>query len=298
MKEGFIKSFDGYKVYRYLWDDVEKPKGVVQILHGMAEHAKRYCDFAKFLNEHGYIVFADDHRGHGKTAGKEKIGIYDGHDVMWDTIMDEIYFSRLLTEEYKLPLYVFGHSYGSFILRAYIQKADIYKKAIMCGSACMKGKLNVKLGKFAAQNIIRKQGRHAPATQIANLSFGRYNKKLKNESWLNTSAEEAAKYYADPYCGKIMSAGFYEDFFSLFDWVYNPTMLKKIDKTKPIFLIAGKQDMVGNKGKLVKKLFKMYISYDIEGVQMRLYDNARHEILNEPNIKEEVYNDILKFIEK
>lgn len=298
MKEGFIKSFDGYKVYRYLWNDVEKPKGIVQIFHGMAEHAKRYDNFAKFLNSKGYIVFADDHRAHGKTAGKDKVGTYDGHDVVWETLMDEIYFSRLLTEEYKLPLYVFGHSYGSFILQGYLQKTDLYEKAILCGSACMKGRLDVKFGKIVARNIIKKQGLNAPATPIAKLSFGRYDKKFKGGSWLNTDADEVAKYYADPYCGKVMSAGFYEDFFSVFDWIYNPNMLEKVNKKKPIFIISGKQDMVGNNGKLVKKLFKMYISHDVEGVEMRLYDNARHEILNEPNIKEEVYNDILKFIEK
>jgi len=76
MKEGFIKSFDGYEVYRYLWDDVEKPIGIVQIFHGMAEHAKRYEDFALFLNKNGYIVFADDHRGHGKTAKGEENDSY------------------------------------------------------------------------------------------------------------------------------------------------------------------------------------------------------------------------------
>lgn len=300
MKEGFVKSFDGYEVYRYLWNDVENPIGIVQIFHGMAEHAKRYEDFAKFLNKNGYIVFANDHRAHGKTArGEEKLGIYKdgGPDVVWDTIMDEIYFSRRLIEKNKLPLYVLGHSYGSFICQAYIQKCNLYTKAIMCGSACMKNRIDVKLGKMIAKSISKRKGHDAPAEVIRNLTFGKYEKKFKDGSWLNTDIEKTVEYKNDPLCGKTMSAEFYSDFFSLFDWLYKPDMLKKVDKTKPIYLISGKQDPVGNMGKSVKKLFKMYASLEIEGIQMNLYDNARHEILNE-KIKDKVYKDILKFLKK
>ena len=299
MKEAYDKSFDGYEVYRYLWNDVENPIGIVQIIHGMAEHAKRYEDFAKFLNEHGYIVFANDHRAHGKTAkGEENLGKYigGGPNVVVDTIMDEIYFSRNLVEKNKLPLYVLGHSYGSFICQAYIQRCSLYSKAIICGSACMKNRFDIKLGKMIAKMIARKKGLHAPAEIIRNMSFGSYEKKFKNGSWLNTDIDKTVEYKNDPLCGQTMSADFYYHFFSLFDWIYKPELMNKIDKTKPLYLIAGKEDPVGNMGKSVKKLFKMYASYDID-VQMNLYDNARHEILNE-KIKDRVYKDILKFLKK
>jgi len=298
MKEGFIKSFDGYEVYRYLWDDVEKPIGIVQIFHGMAEHAKRYEDFALFLNKNGYIVFADDHRGHGKTAkGEENLGKYDRPGLVYDTMMDEIYFSRLLVEKYKLPLYAFGHSYGSFICQAYIQKCSYYTKAIMCGSALMKKRFDIKLGKFVAKMTIKHKGPYAPAKLIAKMSFGSYNKKFKTGSWLSTNDESNLKYKEDPLCGYTMSAKFYLDFFTMFDWLYNPAFLKRIDKNKPIYIIAGKDDPVGNMGKSVKKLFELYMHLGIEDVKMNLYEGCRHEILNEP-IKDKVYNDILSFIKK
>ena len=298
MKEGFIKSFDGHQIYRYLWDDVEEPIGIVQIFHGMAEHAKRYKDFAKFLNKNGYIVFADDHRAHGKTVkGEENLGKHKGPDVVWETIMDEIYFSRILVEEYKLPLYVFGHSYGSFICQAYIEKSTHYSKAIICGSAYMHKRFDIKLGKMAAKLTVKRKGPDAPAKFITKMTFGSYDKKFKTGSWLNSDSDRAAVYRADPLCGKTMSAKFYLDFFRMFDWLYYPSYLANIDKTKPIMLISGKEDPVGSMGKSVKKLFKMYVGLDVEGVEMRLYDGARHEILNEP-IQQQVYEDILKFLQK
>jgi len=298
MKEGFLKSFDDSEIYYYLWDDVEKPKGVVQIFHGMAEHAKRYEDFAKFLNENGYIVFADDHRAHGKTVKSEKeLGKYKGTDVYWDTVLDEVFFSKKLVEEYKLPLYVFGHSYGSFLCQGYIEKTAIYEKAILCGSACYKGDFAIKFAKIISKITARHKGPDAPAKMIAKLSFGSYDKKLNGGSWLNTDEAEVKKYYLDKYCGYTLSARFYSDFFSAFNLIYKPYFLKKIKKSKPILLISGKDDMVGNRGKSVQKLFKMYMNLDIKDVEIKLYQNARHEILNEP-IKKQVYNDVLNFIEK
>jgi len=296
LKEGFIKSFDKEDIYRYLWDDVKNPKGVVQIFHGMAEHAKRYDDFAKFLNKNGFIVFADDHRGHGQTAkGVENLGKYHGKDIVWDTILDEMYFSRLLKEQYKLPLYVFAHSYGSFICQAYIEKCKYYDKAIICGSACMKNSFSVFLARQIAKITIRHKGKDAPAKLIEKLSFGAYDKKTKNGSWLNSDDSEVEKYYKDEYCGQTMSAKFYLSFFSMFQWLYKPEFLREINPNKPIYLIAGKDDYVGNKGKLVQKLFKMYANLDIKGLKMSLYEGARHEILNE-KIKQKVYNDVLNFI--
>ena len=297
MKEGFIKSFDNYDVYRCIWDDVENPKGVVQLVHGLLEDAKKYEEFALFLNKNGYIVFADDHRGHGKTAGVENIGTYDGQNMVWDTIMDQIYFSRLLTEKYKLPIYVLGHGYGSFICQAYMQKCNLYSKIILSGSTLMRNKKDIKLGKFIAKTTVKHKGPNAPATLVGKNFFGRKYKDLKNGEWLSSDKEKVEELKKSPSVSKPLSAKFYFDFFSLFDWLYTPFYLKKIDKKKPIYLISGKEDFVGKYGKLIKKLFKFYLALDIEDVQMSLYEGARHDLLIEKDRKK-IFKDILKFINK
>lgn len=298
MKEGFFESFDKEKIYYYEWDDVESPKGVVQIIHGMSEHAFRYDEFAKKLNKAGYIVFADDHRAHGKTAGElSRIGKYDKDNLFLDTLQDEIFISKML-KKYNLPLYVFGHSYGSFLTQAYIEKCKLYEKAIICGSALMKNRAKVKVGLFIAKMTMRHKGKDAPAKLIEKMSFNSYNKKCKGGYWINSDEEEGKKYYADPLCTQPFSAKFYVDFFGAFSTIYKKEYVDAIDKSKPILLIAGKEDPVGDYGKSVINLYKFYINLDIQDVEMKLYDNARHEILNEPKIKDQVTKDVIDFIEK
>ena len=298
MKGKFIKSFDKTDIYCYTWDKVTKPVGIVQIVHGMQEHAARYDDFAKFLNKHGYIVFADDHRAHGKTAGSiENLGKYEGGNLFYDTMKDQMFFSSMLKEQYgDLPLYIFGHSYGSFITQNYIQNCDLYSKAIICGSACMKGNIGIKLGKFIAGRTIHHKGPNAVASAVEKIMQGTYKSMVKTGSWLNTDEEEVKKYAQDPYCGTPFSAKFYYDFFTGLLNSYGKHKLQEINHHKPILLISGKDDPVGSMGKSVVKLFKLYHEDDLD-VAMKLYDNARHEILNEP-IKEMVYQDVLDFIQK
>ena len=296
MKTGFIESFDQRKIWVYVWDDVKKPKAIVQIFHGMAEHAGRYEDFAKKLNSKGYIVVADDHRGHGKTAGSvENLGKYDGSNIFYDTMQDEIFLSDLLREEYKLPIFIFGHSYGSFIAQGYIEMAKPVNGVILCGSACMKDRADIFLGRKIAKFIMKRKGPDTPANIIAKMSFGSYDKKVKTGSWLNTDEEEVKKYYADEYCGKTLSAKFYYNFFKALPRIYVKKNLKKIPKDLPVLIISGKQDPVGDMSKSVKKLFKLYNHLELD-VRMRLYNDARHEILKEP-IKNEVYNSVLTFLD-
>lgn len=295
MEEKFLESFDKTKIYTYEWNDVEKPVGVVQVIHGMAEHAERYGEFARALNNAGYIVFADDHRGHGKTSGVQKLGLYDGNDIFEDTLQDEVFFSKMLKEKYHLPLYVFGHSYGSFLCQAYIEKCDIYEKAILCGSALMKNRPEIFFAKMIAKLTLLNKGKDAPAKLIEKINYGGYLKKVKVGSWLNSDQAKAQEYYKDRFNGKPLSAKFYVDFFSAFGRIYRREYTDKIDRNKPILIISGKCDPVGNMGKSVAELYHFYIGLDVKNVKMKLYDGARHEILNEP-IREQVYADIIAFL--
>lgn len=293
--EKYITSFDNKKIYCYVWDDVKNPIGVVQIFHGLAEHAKRYEEFAKALNKAGFIVFADDHRGHGKTTQGEKIGTYKGKDIFYDTLKDEIFFTKLLKKEYKLPICIFGHSYGSFIAQEYITQCDLHDKAIICGSALMKNRFDIGFGLVLAWWLNAFASRRE-ARLIEKLSYSNYNKKVKSGSWLNTDDEEVKKYYSDEFNGKPLSNRFYFNMFNAFRHIYKPSAIKKINKAKPIFLIAGSDDPVGSMTKSVKALFNFYKKNKIQNVQLKIYDNARHEILNEPKIKKIVYKDIINFL--
>ena len=293
-----FKAYKDYELNVYVWDEVKSPKAVVQIAHGMAEDAARYEDYAKFLNKNGYIVIADDHRGHGKTA-QGKLGIVPDGDCYFDTIEDMALLTDYAKNTYKLPVILFGHSYGSFLSQGYIEKhSDKIVACVLSGSAKMDIP-DAKLGGMLTNIQCALCGKDKPANLIAKMSFGNYEKPFKDENkvnaWLNRDPAEVDKYNANPHCGFILSLGFYKSFFNGLKKIYGNEP-KKIRADLPLYLISGDKDPVGGMGELVKNLYNMYRSFGFN-VEMKLYKDARHEILNEIN-KEEVYNDALKFFEK
>ncbi len=303
MKNEKFTSFDGTVLQCYLWNDVKNPKGVVQISHGMAEHARRYDNFATFLNRNGYIVYADDHRAHGLTSTKQSTkGVKGYHkgDIYMDTVKDEIAITDYLAEKYGLPVVYLGHSYGSMLGQRYIEMPNKSCGAVLCGSANMKGAV-LGLGSSIANMQYALLGGEKEGKLLNSLSFGSYNAKFKKDktpfAWLSRDKEQVKKYIFDEQCGYTMSIAFFKFFFQGLKSSYKSDNLAGIDKNKPIAIFSGAQDPVGGAGKLVKKLYDMYKNLGVKDVTMKLYDGARHEILNETN-NAEVYADFLAAIEK
>ena len=292
-----FKSFDGEKLSCYLFSAVKSPKGVVQIIHGMSEHALRYTQLAEILNKNGYIVFADDHRAHGQTAkNPENVGKYNRPTNLFDdTVYDEIEISKMLKKKYPaLPLFIFGHSYGSLITQRYIEESDLHAGAIICGSSYMKTGLN-NLAKIIAKITMRHKGADAPAKLIEKLSFKQYSKGLRpDELWISHNKEVCQAYKDDPFCGNPFSAKFYYDLMSGVMQAYKKENLEKINCETPLLLIAGEQDKFSNNAKLVKKLYNQYLKLGIKDVTLITYPGMRHEVHNENN-NEKVFEDILNF---
>lgn len=298
MKESFFEGKNGFKIIYYTEDEAVNPKAVLQISHGLAEHALRYEGFAKFMNQNGYIVAADDHRGHGKTA--EKPGFAKG-DSFNDTIEDMHILTGILKEKYKLPIFLLGHSYGSFLSQGYIERyASDIKGVILSGSGLMNG-IAVKMGGIIANIQSSILGKEKTGNLINKMSFGGYDKPFLSEnqefSWLSRDINEVKKYIADPLCGYPMSLGFYKYFFKGLKTISLKKEIANIKKDLPVYLISGSHDPVGERTKLVLKLKSVYEISGITQIEMKFYPEARHEILNETN-KTEVYGDIIKFIEK
>jgi len=303
MKNEKFTSFDGTVIQCYLWDDVRNPRAVVQISHGMAEHARRYDDFAQFLNKNGIIVFADDHRAHGMTSTKaSKKGIQGYHkgNIYMDTVRDEMTITSHLKERFGLPVIYLGHSYGSMVGQRYIEMCKEHTGTILSGSAMMKGALlNTGAAIIGAQYKLF--GGEKVGNLANNLSFGSYNKPFKKEgipyAWLSRDKEQVRKYIVDEQCGQVMSTAFFKWFFAGLKTSYKKDNLAQIDKNKPIAIFSGDKDPVGGSGKLVKKLYEQYKNLGVKDVSIKLYPDARHEILNEIN-NQEVYADILARIEE
>ena len=291
-----IKSFDGKEIFVHEWLNAAEPKGVVQIVHGMTEHAARYEAFARFLNEHGYIVVADDHRGHGKTD-PATLG-YSKGNMFEDTVRDEAVITDFYRAKYAgLSYFLFGFSYGSFLTQSYIGKyGDKLDGAVIAGSNYKKD-FEVYLGSFVA-GMGCLFGAKRPAKLIEKLSFGAYAKKFDDRQWLSADAENNAVYAADPFCGFTCSNRFYKDFFKGLRSLYTKSYRKGLRRDLPVLLASGEQDPVGDMGRGVKKLAEFYREKGgMQDVQLTLFKDSRHEFLNEKEKRPEKWNTVLKFFE-
>ncbi len=300
-----FKADDGFDIFVYHWnpDNEVKVKGLVQIAHGMAETAARYERFAEVLTRNGYAVYANDHRGHGKTAGSlENVGYLAVKDGLELLVNDMHQLSTMILNEYPtLPLFLFGHSMGSFAAQRYIMLyGDGLKGVILSGSNGSQPLLH-KIGFFISKCEVKKRGRKTKSHKMNRLSFGSYNKAFKPNrtefDWLSRDNEEVDKYISDPYCGNVFTAGFFYDFMKFFKIIDEEKNMELLPTNLPIYLFSGDKDPVGNYGKGVTKLFYAYKKYGIKDITMKLYSGGRHESLNEIN-RDEVMTNVVKWLDQ
>lgn len=294
MKTEIYTASDGKQISLKIWDDVETPRGVVQIVHGMAEHITRYSDFAGYLNRLGYIVVGDDHRAHGDTD-PDALGLAGEGDLFEKTVEDERGITELIRSRYSLPIALLGHSYGSFLTQRYLTLgADGIDACILMGSAAMQGPI-VGLGRTVAASRVKKGKKDREGKFFAGQTFVKYDKKFKEgtNAWLCRDPEQVQKYNADPMNGFICSNGFYYYFFGGLLTIAKDRG-ERIRKDLPLLIISGDNDGVGGYGKLVRKLYARYVKFGLNP-ELKLIEGARHEVLNEIN-KEETYEIIGEFI--
>ena len=299
-----FKTADGEDIFVYAWVPSRKtPSAVVQIAHGMTEHAARYERLAKALTDAGYAVYANDHRGHGRTAGTpERGGIFAASGGFRKVIEDMHRLTDIIKKENdNLPVFLLGHSMGSFLSQGYLSLygGDL-AGCILSGSAG-DNRLMANGGRVVAKIQSLLQGRTKRSRLLDAMSFGSFNKPFAPNrtafDWLSRDNAEVDKYVADPWCGFLCTAGFFYDLLSGIAWIHRPSVVKRIPVTLPIFVISGTNDPVGGKGKLVLKLISMYRALGIRDLSWKLYDGARHEILNETN-RDEVTSDILGWLKR
>ncbi|GKZ02672.1 alpha/beta hydrolase [Paraclostridium bifermentans] len=300
-----FKGEEDTDIYVYKYEPIEKENinGIVQISHGMSEEAGRYKRFANYLTDNGYIVYINDHRGHGKSAENiNRIGILAQKDGIHCIVKDLNKLTKIIkTENNGLPIFLFSHSMGSFAAQKYIiDYSEDIDGVILSGTNGLHG-IEVDLGFLVAKVMSKIQGREKKAYLIDKLAFGGFNKKFKpNKSefdWLSRDFKEVEKYIENEYCGVVFSNGYFYDLFKLFKEIRNINNLKKINSKLPIYIFAGDKDPVGKFGKGVTKLYENYKKLGIENVEFKLYSGGRHEMLNEIN-KDEVINDTINWIKQ
>lgn len=275
-----------------------KPKGIVQISHGMAEHKERYFDFMEYLSSKGYVCVIHDHRGHGASVKAfNDLGYFYTEDINY--IVDDLYqVTEYIASKYTgLKKYIFSHSMGTLISRNYLKKYDDkIQKIILCGPPT-ENKL-AGVGVFFARLVKMLKGEKYRSKFLNTLTFGSYNTKHKIENgWICSNEIAVEGYNKDNLCGYIFTTNGFINLFKLMKEAYNKENWQMKNKNMPIFIIAGKDDkVIQNEEKFNHlKLFLHSIGYT--NIKSKLYEGKRHELINEDNHME-VYQDVLDFIEE
>jgi alpha-beta hydrolase superfamily lysophospholipase len=290
------------QIHACVWAPGGEPKAIIQIIHGIAEHAERYDHFAEYLTTQGYMVVAEDHMGHGKSIGSEGTRGYF-HGGWFNAVNDCMMLMNCMKEEFPgAPYILFGHSMGSFMARTILAKYPDcgLAGAIICGTGWQPKAALPALIKVV-DAICKKTGERNPSEKLDNLIFGSYNKRVEHKrtpkDWLTRDNKIVDAYIADPLCGFVPSCGLLRDMMMGILYIEQPENLAKMDKKLPVWFIAGKEDPVGDYGKGVVKAADAFRKAGMEQVDMKLYPLCRHEIHNEIN-KEEVYEDVAEWIGK
>lgn len=269
------------------WLPQGQPRAVIQLVHGMAEHIDRYDAAARAFADAGFAVVGHTHLGHGPKA--EIQGWFAGKDG-WQCLINDVHRLRQQTQQQfpGVPYFILGHSMGSFVTRCYImQHGDGLAGVILSGTGFFAKP--VALAGLAVANLVCLfGGEKKPSNLIDRIAFGSGGK-----DWLTRDEAIVADYLADPYCGFVFTGGAYRDFFT---GLNSLSRIHDVPADLPIYFFSGDADPVG-KGDGVNKSARQLRQAGVKQVEVKLYHEGRHEMLNEVN-RQEVCQDVIAWVEK
>ncbi len=286
---------DSLKISVLIATPAQTPRAIVQLVHGMCEYKERYIPFMQFLTEQGYVVVIHDHRGHGQSVksaddlgyfyeGGYKAAIDDAHAV-----------TELIKARYpSLPLYLFGHSMGSMIVRSYAKRYDHELAGlIVCG--CPSYNVGSGIGQRVAARAAKQHGDHYRSAKIQQLAFGNYNRRFANpqspNAWVCSDTAVVARYDADPLCNFIFTANGFYNLFGVMQDAYSRDGWQMAHPQMPVWFISGADDPCLISPRKFAAAIENMRKVGYTDVTARLYPDMRHEILNETE-KQTVWDDI------
>lgn len=302
MKEVYIPSTNNRnQLHVAIWEPERETKAILQISHGMVEYIVRYDDFAKHLNQQGILVIGNDHLGHGQSVLDESEFGYFGKEK-GSAVVDDLYeVTKYAKKQYgeNIPYFLMGHSMGSFMARRYLMSyGEKITGAIISGTGYKTVPVLDAASFFTAVTKLF-HGERYRSPFLKWLAFHTYNRKIadvktKND-WLTRDEAVVAAYNENPYCKFSFTVNGYETLFGVIKYIQKQNNWEKTPKQLPILMIAGEEDPVGSYGKDVKKVYKKYQQMGCSHIELRLYKDDRHELVNELD-RESVYEDISQWI--
>lgn len=291
-REGYFPSANQTdNIYYQSLTPKDSPCGILLVLHGMRSHSGRYEAFLRFFCERGFAVYAYDHAGHGKSVAEGSLyGSFAEKDGDVVLVKDLASMVEIIRKRFRhLPLFVFGHSLGSFVLRAYMAShKDTLDGAIISGT-CEKLEVSY-FQKRKLEKLVKKAGR-APSDAVENLIIGRFDKQFHEAgSWLTTNPAAFVKKADDP-SGHAMCADGYYDMFRLMQYISSDEWFKDVPKGVPLLFVSGERDPIGGMGKGIADIAEALDEAGVSDLTCRIYKGEKHEIigsLSDAVAKEEI----------
>lgn len=292
---------DGQTAWVQSWEPEHRPRGVVQIVHGMAEYGARYARLASALTAEGFAVYAQDLPGHGRTAGSVAAVGHFGEKGEWRLALSAVNGVRALIEQEQpgIPLFLLGHSMGSFLSQHYlVEHGAGLAGAILSATSASMGPLR-GLGEALMRIEARLFGADHRSALAEALTFKDFNRRFRPNrtscDWLSRDEAEVDLYVADPYCGFRCSAGLWAELLAAGKHLTDPARLVRVPKELPVLLIAGGADPVCQNGLGSHELANRYRDAGLEFVEIEVYPDARHELFNE-TCRTQVTRDLLEWL--
>lgn len=279
----FPSSADGLAIATHRWAPADSPRAVVQLAHGVAEHATRYARLAEALTAAGYLVYANDHRGHGASVGGD-VSLGGFGAAGWPALIaDAVALSdSIRSENPDLPLFLIAHSMGSFAAQEIIlDHSELYRGVVLTGSTALD---------LLAQGLA--------AAGDGPVELTAFNAAFENRTgyeWLSRDASEVDAYVADPLSGFDLADDTVPQLFTAAARLADPAALAGIRKDLPILIASGQDDPLSGGGQLVGALAQRYRDAGVTDVTLTVYPGARHEIFNEIN-RNEVTADVVQWL--
>ena len=295
-------SVAGRPLTLYLWQTDAPCRGVIQLVHGMAEHIARYDRLARALCAAGYTVAGHSHLGHGEDAREDELGFFGRKDG-WDHLVEDVHTAHeMLLKRFPGQRFaILGHSMGSFVTREYLLRygGDL-TAAVICGTGWFPGPL-CSMGRAAATLCGAFGGWQKPAPLVDRLMSKDNNKAFAPArtpfDWLSRDTAEVDKYIADPRCGFLFTARGYYDMFTGLKNLSRLHRLAALPGDLPVLFISGDADPIGTQGKGVNTVAQQFRDAGVRDVTVRLYPGARHELFNETN-RDEITAELIDWLNR
>lgn len=294
---------DGVELFVYCWLPMEQPKAVVQIAHGLAEHAGRYARLAGALASAGYAVYANDHRGHGRTVkSADDLGFFAERDG-WRKCVDDLWqLNRHIAASHPaLPIVLLGHSMGSTLAEQFMGDHGAELAGVVLSGANGKPSFLAKIGGAITRAERARLGARGKSKLVQSLTFDAFNKKFAPTrtafDWLSRDPAEVDKYVADPLCGFPATVQLWLDLLEGWAAVSGAAHRSHVPKQLPVYLIAGERDPVSGNTRQLEPWIADYRAAGFVNLIHKFYPEARHELFNETN-RDEVTSDLIGWLDQ